>query len=199
MRPCAAHDCPRCSQSERSLLILCDVRPAFNQGVEQECMRGGGPGRVLQHARVHKVHNTRRHVISPAFSRTPAQRLPEARGASNRWSGVVRGTKVVGKSHARACRRRFPAPHPFDLNVPEGGRWGGAGLRRLLLNRRLNPFLGGVLGECGRAQRLESRCHFILKNDPMSLFGFCLPRRRGVKNRDQKKVEIDSSPRSLKI
>ncbi len=33
--------------------------------------------------------------------------------------------------------------------VPEGGRWGGAGLPRLLLNRGLNPFLGGVLDECG--------------------------------------------------
>jgi hypothetical protein len=118
-------------------------------------------------------HAQTRHFTR--FFTHPCAAPPEARGASNRWSGVVRGTKVVGKSHARACRRRFPAPHPFDLNVPEGGRWGGAGLRRLLLNRRLNPFLGGVLGECGRAQRLESRCHFILKNDPMSLFGFCLP------------------------
>ena len=72
---------------------------------------------------------------------------PEACGAPNQWSGVVRGTKVVGKSHARAMRRCLPAPRRFDLNVPEGGRWGGAGFPRLLLNRRLNPLLGVVLSE----------------------------------------------------
>jgi hypothetical protein len=49
----------------------------------------------------------------------PRTAPPEACGTANRWSGVVRGIKVVGKSHARALRRCFPAPHPFDLNVPE--------------------------------------------------------------------------------
>ena len=92
-----------------------------------------------------------RRVCSPALAPTHPPRTDptEACGTANRWSGVVRGTKVVGKSHARALRRRFPAPHPFDLNVPEGGRRGGAGLQRLLLNRRLNPFLGGGSGPSG--------------------------------------------------
>ncbi len=69
----------------------------------------------------------------------------------------------------------LPRPAPVRFERARRREAGGAGLRRLLLNRRLNPFLGGVLDVGGRAQRLESRCHFILKNDPMSLFGFCLP------------------------
>ena len=59
------------------------------------------------------------------------------------------GTKLVGKSHARALRRRFPAPRRFDLNVPMGGKWGAAVLLGLLLNYGLKRFLGGVLGDCG--------------------------------------------------
>jgi hypothetical protein len=47
-----------------------------------------------------------------------------ARGASNRWSGVVRGTKVVGRSGAGRLGRRFAAPPPFNLNVPVGRDWG---------------------------------------------------------------------------
>jgi hypothetical protein len=53
---------------------------------------------------------------------------------------------------------------------------GRAGLPRLLLNRGLNPFLGGVLDECGSEHSKSSRGHFFLKNDPRSLFGFHLPR-----------------------
>jgi hypothetical protein len=49
----------------------------------------------------------------------PRTAPPEACGTANRWSGVVRGTKVVGKSHTRALRRCSPSSHPFDLNVPE--------------------------------------------------------------------------------
>ena len=52
---------------------------------------------------------------------------------------------------------------------------GRAGLPRLLLNRGLNPFLGGVLDECGSEHSKSSRGHFFLKNDPRSLFGFHLP------------------------
>jgi hypothetical protein len=50
-------------------------------------------------------------------------------------------------------------------------------LQRLLLNYGLNPFLGGVLDECVSEHSKSSRGHFILKNDPRSLFGFCLPNR----------------------
>ena len=57
-------------------------------------------------------------------------------------------------------------------NGREAGR---AGLPRLLLNRGLNPFLGGVLDECGSEHSKSSRGHFFLKNDPRSLFGFHLP------------------------
>jgi hypothetical protein len=59
----------------------------------------------------------------------PRAAPPEACGAANRWLGVVRGTKLVGKSHARALRRRFPAPRRFDSNVPVGAKWGVAVLR----------------------------------------------------------------------
>ena len=58
-------------------------------------------------------------------------------------------------------------------NGREAGR---AGLPRLLLNRGLNPFLGGVLDECGSEHSKSSRGHFFLKNDPRSLFGFHFPR-----------------------
>ena len=91
-----------------------------------------------------------------------------ARGAANPWSGVVRGTKVVGKSHTRALRRCLDDPRRFGLNVPEGAKRGGAGLRRLLLNRGLNPFLGGALDECGvsehrlQLQPLHQGSHFFL-------------------------------------
>ena len=57
-------------------------------------------------------------------------------------------------------------------NGREAGR---AGLPRLLLNRGLNPFLGGVLDECGSEHSKSSRGHFFLKNDPRSLFGFHFP------------------------
>ena len=79
------------------------------------------------------------------FFTHPCAAPPEACGASNRWSGVVRGTKVVGRSGAGRLGRRFPAPPHFDLNVPVGGKRGGAGLQRLLLKNGLKPFLGGVL------------------------------------------------------
>ncbi len=71
------------------------------------------------------------HLSSPFHAPThpPRAAPPEACGASNRWLGVVHGTKVVGKSHARACRRCLPAPRRFDLNVPMGGKRGGAGIR----------------------------------------------------------------------
>ena len=104
-----------------------------------------------------------------ALFHAPRAAPPEARGAPNQWSGVVRGTKVVGKSHARACRRRLPAPRRFGLNVPVGGKRGGAELQRLLLNYGLNPFLGGVLDECVSEHRKSSRGHFIRKNGPWSL------------------------------
>ncbi len=42
-------------------------------------------------------------------SRASLAAPPEARGAANRWSGVVRGTKLAGKSHAHALRWRLPA------------------------------------------------------------------------------------------
>ena len=59
-----------------------------------------------------------------------------------------------------------------------GRKRGGAGLPRLLLNRGLNPFLGGVLDECGSEHSKSSRGHFFLKNDPRSLFGFHFPSTR---------------------
>ncbi len=37
-------------------------------------------------------------------------------------------------------------PPPFNLKVPMGGRMDKHGLQRLLLNFRLKPFLGEVLG-----------------------------------------------------
>ena len=94
----------------------------------------------------------------------PRTAPPEAYGTANRWSGVVRGTKVAGKSRARALRRRFPAPHRFDLKVPEGGKWGGAGLLRFLLDYGLKPFLGGVLGECDSKAPLAQSMSLFSKN-----------------------------------
>ena len=101
-------------------------------------------------------------------------------------SGGARSLKpMVGRgprdqSSGQKPRARLPevlaCPAALRFKRANGREAGRAGLQRLLLNYGLNPFLGGVLDECGRAQRLESRCHFILKNDPMSLFGFCLPR-----------------------
>ena len=108
-------------------------------------------------------HAQTRHFTR--FFTHPCAAPPEARGAPNRWSGVVRGTKVVGRSGAGRLGRRFPAPHPFDLNVPMGGKRGGAGLLRLLLNNGLKPFLGGVL-RCAFSVGTQSCvCHFFRKNE----------------------------------
>ncbi len=58
------------------------------------------------------------HLGSPPPTHHPRAAPPEACGTANRWLGVVRGTKVVGKSRARTCRRCLPAPRRFDSNVP---------------------------------------------------------------------------------
>ncbi len=109
------------------------------------------------------------------FSTHPRAAPPEACGASNPWSGVVRGTEVVGKSRARALRRCLPAARRLGLNVPVGGKRGAGGMLRFVLNFGLGLFLGGVLGECGCAQKKSSRGHFFRKNGPWSLFGFRPP------------------------
>ena len=103
------------------------------------------------------------------FFTHPHAAPPEACGASNRWSGVVRGTKVVGRSGAGRLGRRFPAPPHFDLNVPVGGKRGGAGLQRLLLKNGLKPFLGGVLRCAFFVAHSRVIGHFFRKNGGWSL------------------------------
>jgi hypothetical protein len=88
---------------------------------------------------------------------------------------VVRGTKVVGKSHARALRRCFPAPHPFDLKVPEAGSGEVDGLPRFLLDFGLKPFLGGVLRCAFPVAHSRVVGHFFRKNEGWSLYFFRPP------------------------
>ena len=51
-----------------------------------------------------------------------------------------------GEKWCREAREALRRPPPFNLNVPVGRDSGEDGLQRLLLNFRLKPFLGGVLG-----------------------------------------------------
>ena len=82
-----------------------------------------------------------------------------ARGTTNPRPGVVCGTKVVGKSHVRALRRCLPAARRLGLYVPVGAKRGADGLLCFLLNFGLGLFLGGVLGECGCAEKKSGRGH----------------------------------------
>ena len=99
----------------------------------------------------------------------------EACAAANPWSGVVRGAKVVVKRGAGVLWRRLPVARRLGLNVPVGAKRGAYGLLWLLLNFSLGPFLGGVLSVCESFHSESARYHFFPKNDPLSLFGFCLP------------------------
>ena len=105
----------------------------------------------------------------------PCTAPPEAHGAANPRLGVVCGTKAVGKSHARAPRRCLPAARRLDLNVPVGAKCGADEMVCLLVNFGLKPFLGGVLGQCGWAEKKSSEGHISRKNDPVSTFGNHLP------------------------
>ena len=85
------------------------------------------------------------------------------------------------QSSGQKPRARLPealaCPAAIRFKRANGRKRGGAGLPRLLLNRGLNPFLGGVLDVCGSEHSKSSRGHFFLKNDPrsLSLFGFHFP------------------------
>ena len=74
------------------------------------------------------------------------------------------------QSSGQKPRARLPevlaCPAALRFKRANGREAGRAGLPRLLLNRGLNPFLGGVLDECGSEHSKSSRGHFFLKNDP---------------------------------
>ena len=69
------------------------------------------------------------------------------------------------QSSGQKPRARLPemlaCPAALRFKRANGRKRGGAGLPRLLLNRGLNPFLGGVLGECDSERSKSSRGHFI--------------------------------------
>jgi hypothetical protein len=70
---------------------------------------------------------------------------PGARGASNRWLGVVRGAKVVGRSGAGGGSAGASPPRPASVSTCQwGGRRGRLdkpGLQRLPIMNYGLPFL----------------------------------------------------------
>jgi hypothetical protein len=69
----------------------------------------------------------------------------------------------------------LPRPAPLRFKRARRREAGRAGLPRSLLNRGLNPFLGGVLDDCGSEHSKSSRGHFFLKNHPEVTFWISPP------------------------
>ncbi len=72
----------------------------------------------------------------------PRTAPPEACGTANRWSGVVRGTKVVGKSHARAPEV-LPRPAPLRFENARGAKLREGGIAAFSTLIRFQTFLRG--------------------------------------------------------
>ena len=131
--------------------------------------------RHAQTAQLLKAHG----VSARLHSRPPTTLRSPTGGMWDRKPVVGRGPR--DQSSGQKPRARLPevlaCPAALRFKRANGREAGRAGLPRLLLNRGLNPFLGGVLDECGSEHSKSSRGHFFLKNDPRSLFGFRLPKR----------------------
>ena len=124
--------------------------------------------RHIQTAQLLKAHGvSARH----ALARTHHTLHSPTGGMWDRKPVVGRGPR--DQSSGQKPRARLPevlaCPAALRFKRANGREAGRAGLPRLLLNRGLNPFLGGVLDECGSEHSKSSRGHFFLKNDPRSL------------------------------